>query len=56
MRLVPFLVAVVCGFAALFSPGAFAGDVWHATLEKGLEAAKKAGRPVFLVTLWKTGV
>lgn len=35
---------------------AFAADGWHASLDDGLEAARKSGRPVLVVTGWKSGV
>ncbi|MHC4409803.1 MAG: hypothetical protein ACYS0E_13935 [Planctomycetota bacterium] len=28
---------------------------WHPTLEKGLDAAKKSGKPLFVATMWKRG-
>lgn len=36
----------------------FAGrpDGWHAKLEDAVAAAKKSGKPVFVVTLWGDGV
>jgi hypothetical protein len=43
---------------ALHAPAAAPAEepAWHASLEKGVEAAKRSGRPLFLVTIWKTGV
>jgi hypothetical protein len=35
---------------------ALAADGWHADLEAGLSAAAKSGRPVLVVTAWKSGV
>ena len=32
-----------------------APEGWHPTLEKGLEAAKKSGKPLFVATMWKRG-
>ena len=32
-----------------------APDGWHADLEKGLKAAKKSGKPLFVATMWKRG-
>jgi len=45
--------------AALLAATAFAGDVfegWHRNPEDGRAAARRSGRPVFLVTLWADGV
>jgi hypothetical protein len=33
-----------------------AADGWHGSLDDGLEAARKSGRPVLVVTGWKSGV
>lgn len=30
-----------------------APDGWHRSLDKGLEAAKKSGKPLLLITAWK---
>lgn len=27
-------------------------DGWHGSLDKGLEAAKKSGKPLLLITAW----
>ena len=56
MRLRP-IVATALVFAA--AAAAAAGDVfegWHRKPEDGQAAAKKSGRPVFLVTLWADGL
>lgn len=46
---------VAAAFAAAV-PGAQAGDVeWVPTLEKGLDEAKRSGRSILYVTLWKPG-
>jgi len=29
---------------------------WHNQLSNGKKAAARSGRPIFLVTMWKTGV
>ena len=31
-------------------------DGWHGKLEDAVVAAKKSGKPIFVVTLWKDGV
>ncbi|MHC4959938.1 MAG: hypothetical protein ACYTGN_16355 [Planctomycetota bacterium] len=28
-------------------------DGWHRTMEDGIKAAKKSGKPVLVVTIWK---
>jgi hypothetical protein len=38
----------VLAAAALARP-----DGWHRTMEDGLKAAKKSGKPVLVVTIWK---
>ncbi len=44
--------------ATAFVPGdVFAGDkVWHTTLDKGVESAKKSGKPLLIVTAWKSRI
>ncbi|MCE9636253.1 MAG: hypothetical protein K8T90_11175 [Planctomycetes bacterium] len=37
-------------------PATSGESAWQPSVEKGIDAAKKSGRPVFLVTIWKTGV
>ena len=32
-----------------------APEGWHANLDKGLKAAKKSGKPLFVATMWKRG-
>ena len=46
-----FILALV--FLAL--PTLAAPDGWHPNLKKGLEAAKKSGKPLFVATMWKRG-
>ena len=36
-------------------PVVAAPEGWHTTLGKGLEAAKKSGKPLFVATMWKRG-
>lgn len=51
------LAAIVPAIVSAGVPaGARAEDAWHTTLQKGIDAAKKSGRPVFVLTLWKDGV
>jgi hypothetical protein len=33
-----------------------AADAWHVGLDKAIEAARRSGRPVLAVTIWKAGV
>src|SRR5574337_998879 len=50
------LPAALLALALLAAPVAGAEDAWHPTLEKGLDAAKRSGKAVFAVTIWKAGV
>ncbi len=42
--------------AVAFTPPAAAATGWHASLEKGVDAAKRSGRPLLVVTAWPTGI
>ena len=56
MRIRPIAAILLVVLAAA---AASAGDVfegWHRKPEDGQAAAKRSGRPVFLVTLWADGV
>jgi hypothetical protein len=54
IRLVSLALAATL---ALGSALAWAGErAWHPTLEKGVEAARKSGKPVLVVTGWKSGI
>ncbi len=45
------------GLVALLAPSAGAeGETWHPSLDKGLEAAKKSGKPLLVVTGWAKGI
>lgn len=46
------LLALVAA-APAFGEGASA---WHDSLDKGVLAARASGKPVLVVTLWKSGV
>jgi hypothetical protein len=50
------VLLVVTGLLGLAPPARGDRPGWHATLDDGIAAAKASGRPVFLVTLWKTSV
>lgn len=52
--LVSRLVSV--GALALAGVAQAGEQVWHPTLEAGLEAAKHSQKPLLVVTVWKTGV
>jgi hypothetical protein len=45
--LLPFLLAG----AALAAP-----DGWHTSIDDGVDAAKKSGKPVLVVTIWPPDV
>lgn len=59
MRLLTTLTASFALTAAALlaaAPAAHAGEIdWVPTLKKGLEEAKRSGRSVLYVTLWKPG-
>ena len=40
------------GLALLVGVATAAPDGWHRTMEEGLQAAKKSGKPVLVVTAW----
>ena len=43
--------------AGVLATGAGADDdAWHRTLDDGLKAGKKSGRPLLVVTIWKPDV
>jgi len=49
--------ALVLGLATLLATATAArADGWHTSLEDGLAAAGKSGKPVLLVTLWPPNV
>ncbi len=41
--------------AALAGAVAVAEDGWHKSLDEGLDAARKSGRPLLVVTGWPRG-
>ena len=54
MRVLASLGALA--LCAAFATPAAAGEVeWLPNLDKGLDAAKKSGRAILYVTLWKKG-
>jgi hypothetical protein len=52
--LLSLLAAVALAVIAASAPAQ--ESAWHASLDKGLEAAKKSGKPLFVVTVWPRGV
>lgn len=54
MRLLVSTLAL-CTFVAALAPPARAEE-WHRSLEDGLAASAKSGKPTLLVTLWKEKV
>ena len=57
MRTRPIFALLALLLLSLAAVSAPADDsaAWLPTLEKGVEAASKSGRPVLVVTMWKTG-
>lgn len=49
---------LVCSALALLgAAAALAGDrTWHPDLESGVTAARKSGKPILVVTAWKSGI
>lgn len=57
MKIVHMVLLLAAAALAWSAAPATSGEpAWQPTVEKGIDAAKKSGRPVFLVTIWKTGV
>jgi hypothetical protein len=51
------VVAAALAVVALQAGTAFAGDqTWHKNLEDGVAAAEKSGKPLLVVTAWKSGI
>ena len=49
--------ALLGSAAALLAFGAAAADTkWHNSLDDGTAAARKSGRPVLVVTAWRSGI
>ena len=47
-------IAAAC-FAASAPLAAAAPEGWHGSLEKGLDAARRSGKPLLVVTAWGNG-
>ena len=47
MRIVVAVVFMLAGIAQARPEG------WHGSMEDGLKAAKKSGKPLLVVTVWK---
>lgn len=56
MRTRPWLILGALAFALAASLEASALDGWLKSRDDGLAAAKKSGKPVLVITLWKDGV
>ena len=51
-------LCVLLGLAVLCLGGVASAvpDGWHASLKDGLEAGKKSGKPLLVVTGWRDGI
>ncbi len=58
MRTTPILSTLALGAVVAFAATASlsADESWHANLEEGVAAARKSGKPVLVVTAWKSGI
>jgi len=58
MRTTPRLLAggLTLALALLLATRAAALDGWLTSRDAGLEAARKSGKPVLVITMWKDGV
>ncbi len=56
MRIVRLFALSLLALAWLAAPAAAAPEGWHTSMKDGLEAAKKSGRPLLVVTAWKEKV
>ena len=58
MRARVFWVAAISAVMGLGATGTTAdvAEGWHKSMDDGLEAAKKSGKPLLVITLWKQGV
>ena len=50
------LATLIATAAAVVTGPILAGDAWHKDLETGISAARKSGRPILVVTAWKSGI
>ncbi len=50
-----FLGGALAGLVLAASAAALPAG-WHKSMDDGLEAAAKSGRPLLVVTAWKSGV
>ena len=48
--------AVVVSGVVASAPAHAADQAWHADLETGVKAARKSGKPLLVVTAWKSGI
>jgi hypothetical protein len=53
---VRWIASVALAGLALAAPSWAAPEGWHESIDDGLEAAAKSGKPLLVVTAWKSGV
>ena len=54
---VPVATALVLSASLLGASLAWAADrTWHPDLDAGVAAARKSGKPILVVTAWKSGI
>lgn len=56
MRFAPHVFFLILGVTLLAWPAAAQPEGWHGSLEEGVEAAAKSGKPILLITAWKRGL
>lgn len=52
----PWIATLVLAGLALAGPAVAAPGGWHTSIDDGLAAAAKSGRPLLVVTAWKEKV
>lgn len=52
MRTQMFFAAALVALGLLATPAPAAPEGWHTTLEAGVAAAEKSGKPILLITAW----
>ncbi|MHC4471796.1 MAG: hypothetical protein ACYTDY_02525 [Planctomycetota bacterium] len=56
MRRLHPVAAILCAAALLATSGGHAApEGWHKSLEDGLKAARRSGKPVLVITTWTDG-
>jgi len=56
MRSAGIVLASVLVLGALAPNSRAAPEGWHTSIQEGLDAAARSGKPVLVVTGWKSGV